>query len=84
MPKQKSVELSNQVDKQVRAIPSTYHEAIKATIAKLADDAHLGTPLKKPLDGYWKYRVGPYRIIYHFSDTVLTIDSIMHRKEVYR
>ena len=41
--------------------------------------------LKGQLSGYWRYRVGNYRIIADIQDTQLTIIvvSIDHRKQVY-
>jgi len=41
-------------------------------------------PLQRTLKGYWKLRVGDYRVVFKvFKDTVL-IFGIIHRKEVYR
>ena len=43
-----------------------------------------GKPLQRTLKGYWKLRVGDYRVVFKaFSDTIL-IFGIIHRKEVYR
>ena len=43
-----------------------------------------GKPLQRTLKGYWKLRVGDYRIVFKvFNDTIL-IFGIIHRKEVYR
>ncbi len=42
-----------------------------------------GKPLQRTLKGYWKLRVGDYRIVFKvFNDTIL-IFGIIHRKEVY-
>jgi mRNA interferase RelE/StbE len=37
------------------------------------------------LSGFFKLRVGDYRVIYEFSrnDEVISIDRIRHRREVY-
>lgn len=42
-----------------------------------------GEPLRRTLKGYWKLRVGDYRIIYKISGTKITILRIGHRREVY-
>ena len=43
-----------------------------------------GKPLQRTLKGYWKLRVGDYRIVFKvFSDDILIL-GIIHRKEVYR
>ncbi len=43
-----------------------------------------GTPLRKTLRGYWKLRVGDYRVIFMIEDQRVLIIGIRHRKEVYR
>lgn len=45
----------------------------------------LGKPLTGRLNGYWRYRVGDYRIIAEIQDQRLTIVavSIDHRRQVY-
>ncbi|MBA3018754.1 MAG: type II toxin-antitoxin system RelE/ParE family toxin [Proteobacteria bacterium] len=43
-----------------------------------------GKPLQRTLKGYWKLRVGDYRVVFKvFSDDILIL-GIIHRKEVYR
>lgn len=42
-----------------------------------------GEPLRRTLQGYWKFRVGDYRIVCRIAvDTVLIL-AIIHRKQVY-
>jgi mRNA interferase RelE/StbE len=43
-----------------------------------------GKPLQRTLKGYWKLRVGEYRIIYKIFGNELRIYGIIHRKRVYR
>ncbi|MBW2664358.1 MAG: type II toxin-antitoxin system RelE/ParE family toxin [Deltaproteobacteria bacterium] len=43
-----------------------------------------GKPLRKTLKGYWKLRVGDYRIVFKVYDNSIFIFGIIHRKEVYR
>ncbi len=42
-----------------------------------------GLPLRSPLKGYWKLRVGDYRIIYEVDNTEIKIQVMGHRSEVY-
>ena len=42
-----------------------------------------GKPLRKPLAGYWKLRVGDFRIVYKITKSEIWILAIMHRKEIY-
>jgi mRNA interferase RelE/StbE len=43
-----------------------------------------GKPLQRTLKGYWKLRVGEYRIVFKIFGTELRIYGIIHRKRVYR
>ena len=62
MSRPKSVNLSKPAVKDLRSIPPIYRDAIDEALTTLADDAHAGIPLKGPLHGKWKYRVGPYSV----------------------
>lgn len=42
-----------------------------------------GEPLRKTLKGYWKLRVGDYRVIYKIVNNEVWILGIIHRKKVY-
>ena len=41
-----------------------------------------GLPLRKNLKGYWKLRVGDYRVVFKIADTEVFILGIRHRKDV--
>jgi len=56
-------------------------------VATLDDPRSIGEALKgSKLGGYWKYRVGDYRIITKIEDDVLQVFVIKigNRREVYR
>jgi mRNA interferase RelE/StbE len=42
-----------------------------------------GEPLRKTLKGYWKLRVGDYRIVFKVQAEEILILGIIHRKDVY-
>ena len=42
-----------------------------------------GKPLRRTLKGYWKLRVGEYRIFYKISNNKIYILGIINRKDVY-
>ena len=42
-----------------------------------------GSPLQRTLKGYWKLRVGDYRVIFKISGYDIFIFGIMNRKCVY-
>ncbi len=43
-----------------------------------------GEPLRKTLKGYWKMRVGDYRIVYRIVKQEIIILAIVHRKNIYK
>lgn len=56
----------------------------KAIETRLATAPHqYGEPLRKTLHGYWKLRVGDYRVVFKIVDEEIWILGIMHRKKVY-
>ncbi len=42
-----------------------------------------GEPLRKTLKGYWKLRVGDYRVVFKISVNEVRIYGIINRKDVY-
>lgn len=56
----------------------------RAIEERLMTEPHkYGTPLRKNLHGYWKLRVGDYRVVYRIEQAVVVL-IICHRKEVYQ
>jgi len=51
---------------------------------RLTTAPHLyGEPLRKTLHGYWKLRVGDYRVVFKIVVKEVWILGIIHRKKVY-
>ena len=42
-----------------------------------------GLPLRKTLGGYWKLRVGDYRVVFNIEGDVVYVLAIRHRKKIY-
>lgn len=42
-----------------------------------------GLPLRKSLGGYWKLRVGDYRIVFKVEGEVVYVLGIRHRKKIF-
>jgi len=44
-----------------------------------------GKPLEQSLKGYWRYRIGDYRLIADIQDNLLIIEIIRagHRRDIY-
>jgi mRNA interferase RelE/StbE len=59
---------------------------LEERIAPLDDPRSLGAPLKGEHDGYWRWRIGDYRVIARIEDgrVVILVIRIAHRREVYR
>ena len=45
--------------------------------------AHYGEPLRYQLKGYWKLRVGDYRVVYRIVGQEIWIYGIQQRRDVY-
>jgi len=42
-----------------------------------------GKPLQKTLKGYWKLRVGDFRVVFKITGEEILILAIIHRKNIY-
>ena len=47
------------------------------------EPARFGTPLSGSLRGYWKLRVGEYRVVFKVAENDVWILAIVHRRDVY-
>ncbi len=43
-----------------------------------------GEPLRRTLKGYWKLRVGDYRVVFKVVKTEVLIFAIINRRDVYQ
>ena len=43
-----------------------------------------GEPLRRTLKGYWKLRVGDYRVVFKVMATEVRVLAIRHRNHVYQ
>jgi mRNA interferase RelE/StbE len=76
-----------QADEQdVPLLPlNVQHRIARAIAARLVTaPEQYGAPLKGTLKGYWKLRVGDYRIVYKIVKHEVWILGILHRKQVYK
>jgi mRNA interferase RelE/StbE len=66
-------------------IDAQIQKRIKRAIeTRLMTEPHqYGKPLRKTLKGYWKLRVGDYRIVFKIIGYEIYILGIIHRKKVY-
>ncbi len=85
------VELSAAADRELSKLDAQGRARIlrflHERVAKLDDPRSLGQALHgSRLGEFWKYRVGPYRLICKIEDNILVVLvlRIEHRKEIYR
>jgi len=64
--------------------PAEQKRIRRAIEQKLAYFPHeFGAPLRHTLKGYWKLRVGDWRVIYKIQGRAITILRIGRRREIY-
>ena len=83
------VEFDDRARKELRKLDKSAQNNIlhylRTRIATAEDPRRFGDPLKKNLSGFWKYRIGAYRVICAIGDKKITVRVIRigHRKDVY-
>ena len=72
-------------DVDIPKLNETIRKRIKRAIEeRLSISPHqYGEPLRKTLKGYWKLRVGDYRVVYKVVGNEVWILAIINRKDVY-
>ena len=72
-------------DHDLVKIPTETRRRIARLIeARLATSPErFGMPLRGSLGGYWKLRVGDYRVVYKIGEDEVWILAVMHPKDVY-
>jgi len=59
---------------------------LQKRLADTNDPKQLGKALQGHYAGYWRYRVGDYRLICHLENEqlIIVVVEIGHRKDIYR
>ena len=73
--------------RQISKLPRIVRERIQQRIDALAEDPRPpGTKSLAGRSGFYRIRVGDYRVIYEIRDELLTVMVVRvgHRREVYR
>ena len=73
------------VKQDIPALPAAMKVRIKSAIeTKLATyPEQYAVPLRRTLKGYWKLRVGDYRVVFEFDRSMIIVLGIGHRKDIY-
>jgi mRNA interferase RelE/StbE len=85
-----TIEISDFAEKQLKKLD----RPIQSRILNYLDDRlegcknpqHFGEPLKASKSGFWRYRIGDYRVICEIQTSRLVVLalSIRHRRETYK
>ncbi len=69
-----------------RATAARIIRTLETRIAALDDPRSLGAALRGEHAGYWRWRIGDYRVVARIEDARITILIVRvgHRREVYR
>jgi mRNA interferase RelE/StbE len=84
------VRFEKRAQKDLKHIGSAERERIarfvRDRIVNRADPREIGEARAGPFAGYWKYRVGGYRLIAKIEDDIVTVVVVRigNRREVYR
>ena len=79
------VEIHPEVARDLSSIPRNLAERILKAIEHRLSSApdQYGERLRKSLRGYWKLRVGDYRVVYEIVGAEVRVHGVMDRREVY-
>jgi len=74
-----------EVAEVIRHLPPDVKRSVKHVIRALSVNPESGDPLRRELEGLWKYRVRRFRVVYAIdrADHVLRILAVGHRSEIY-
>ena len=69
----------------VRRLHPDLKQSVKSALRTLCDDPSAGEPLRRELEGLWKYRVRRFRIVYSVDRArhLLHVVAVGHRRTVY-
>lgn len=82
----KSFIVEKPVKKGLRKLPEHIHIKIVKSLSLIQQNPLAGRKLRGELGGYYKYRVGDYRIVYRFEtkNSSVVVVKIEHRQGVYK
>jgi len=74
-----------EVAEVIRHLPPDVKRSVKHALRALSVDPESGEPLRRELEGLWKYRVRRFRVIYAIDRVLLVIRvvAVGHRRGIY-
>lgn len=85
-----TIQYRKQAQKSVERLDPRERRRIKdfleTRVTSLPNPRAIGRALQGPLDGYWRYRVGDYRIVCEIRDSALIVlvIEVDHRSSIYK
>lgn len=76
--------LTRRFQKSFERLDGEIQERIKKALLKIKDDPGLGKCLTGDLAGEFSYQVGNYQIIYTVEGKNIWIETVRHRRDVYK
>jgi mRNA interferase RelE/StbE len=75
-----------QLEKLDKPTAAQITRILEGRVAKSANPRAFGKALTGELKGYWRYRIGDYRVICELKDRELIILALAigHRRDIYR
>ena len=69
----------------IRHLHPDLKRSVRQAVRALCADPVCGEPLQKELEGYWKYRVRRFRIVYAIDrpDRIIRIVAVGPRRTIY-
>ena len=79
------IDIPPHVAEIIRSFHPDLKRSVKSAVRAIAVDPECGEPLRRDLDGLWKYRVRRFRIVYFIDRKTHTVRlmAIGHRQRVY-
>ncbi len=78
------VRLTKRFQKSFEKLDLSTRDRVREAVGHLRTDPHAGKPLKGELAGEWSLRIGDYRVLYTLGRGIVWVETVRHRREVYR
>lgn len=76
--------LTRRFQKNFEKLTKKTQQEAKEALKKIYIQPYSGKKLTGPLTGDYSFRIGQYRILYTVEKDNIWIETVRHRKEVYR
>ena len=70
--------------RDIQKMPPELRRRLEIALDQLMDDPNSGDPLHGDWKGYWKLRMGDYRIVYRIVTHVVEVQYVRLRREAHR